>query len=162
MGLVNKLILGGAVYGVAREFNKKRDGEQQSRQPAPEPYPPQHSQQHSFYPPPQQQQQAYYSPAPLDNTYQPAHNADYIQPVQPQPTGEQHQQQQQHQPLPPSYDQSKAAPAGQPPQGFTAEQPPATVIPLNMLGSEPQWIDCPFCHQRTKTMINKEGDSMQM
>ena len=100
-----------------------------------------------------QHQQGYQSPpVQPDQTYQPANNnGDNIQPVQ-----------QQQQPLPPTYDQAKAAPMGQPPQGFTTAQPPATVIPLNMLGQEPQWIDCPFCHQRTKTMINKEGSSMQM
>ncbi|KAK1505126.1 hypothetical protein CABS01_08904 [Colletotrichum abscissum] len=39
---------------------------------------------------------------------------------------------------------------------------PATVTPLHMLGDEPQWIDCPFCKQRTQTVIAKEGTAMQM
>lgn len=123
-------------------------------------YPQQYQQQHQEgYQQQHQQQQGYQSPAPLDNTYQPPNNGDHIQPVQHHDTGNAHQYQHQHgQPLPPSYDQAKASPMGQPAQG----QPPATVIPLNMLGPEPQWIDCPFCHQRTKTMINKEGSSMQM
>ncbi|KAK8147321.1 hypothetical protein G3M48_001804 [Beauveria asiatica] len=66
MGLVKKLILGGTVYGVAREFNKKRDGEPQSRQAAPEYYSPQHYSQQQYChppPPPQQQQPSSYAPA---------------------------------------------------------------------------------------------------
>ncbi|OAA81787.1 hypothetical protein LEL_01332 [Akanthomyces lecanii RCEF 1005] len=70
MGLVKKLILGGTVYGVAREFNKKRDGEQQTRQTAPEPYPPQHAQQQYYYPPPPPPQQAYYA-SPQQQHYNP-------------------------------------------------------------------------------------------
>ncbi|OAA45917.1 hypothetical protein BBO_03558 [Beauveria brongniartii RCEF 3172] len=62
MGLVKKLILGGTVYGVAREFNKKRDSEPQGRQAAPEYYTSQHSQHQYCYPPPQQQP-SYYAPA---------------------------------------------------------------------------------------------------
>ena len=42
-----------------------------------------------------------------------------------------------------------------------AQQAPR-VVPLNQLGSEPQWIDCPFCHQRTKTRLHKDGSPMQM
>lgn len=58
MGLVKKLILGGTVYGVAREFNKNRQSEQSSRQAA-EPYPPQPA---YYAPPPAYEQQ--YQPAP--------------------------------------------------------------------------------------------------
>ncbi|KAM3504105.1 hypothetical protein MY10362_003769 [Beauveria mimosiformis] len=86
MGLVKKLILGGTVYGVAREFNKKRDSEPQSRQVAPEYYSPQHSQQQYCYPPPQQQP-SYYAPA----------------------------QQQYHQ-GPPAYEQHKPAPSNYQPR----------------------------------------------
>ncbi|KAJ3480118.1 hypothetical protein NLG97_g8146 [Lecanicillium saksenae] len=68
MGLVKKLIVGGTIYGVAREFNKKRDGEQPSRQ-TPEPYPPQHAQQY-YYPPPPPPQQAYLRRAPRHSQYQ--------------------------------------------------------------------------------------------
>ncbi|OHF01195.1 hypothetical protein CORC01_03510 [Colletotrichum orchidophilum] len=39
---------------------------------------------------------------------------------------------------------------------------PLTVTPLHMLGDGPQWIDCPFCNQRTQTVITKEGTAMQM
>lgn len=81
MGLVKKLILGGTVYGVAREFNKKRDGEPQSRQAAPEYYSPQHPQQHYCYPPQQQPshnappQQQYHQGPPAYEQHQPApHN----------------------------------------------------------------------------------------
>lgn len=35
------------------------------------------------------------------------------------------------------------------------------VTPLHLLGEQPQWIDCPFCYQRTKTLINSEGTAMQ-
>jgi lipopolysaccharide-induced tumor necrosis factor-alpha factor len=45
---------------------------------------------------------------------------------------------------------------------MTSQQPVLGVIPLNQLGEQPQWIDCPFCHQRTMTRVNKEGTSMQM
>ncbi|OAA73820.1 hypothetical protein ISF_00721 [Cordyceps fumosorosea ARSEF 2679] len=81
MGLVKKLILGGTAYGVAREFNKRRDrdSEGQTRQPAPEPYPPQHSQQQYYHPPPppasqhqQHQQQQYQQGPPAYEQYQPA------------------------------------------------------------------------------------------
>ncbi|KAJ6790374.1 hypothetical protein PWT90_04212 [Aphanocladium album] len=69
MGLVKKLIVGGTIYGVAREFNKKRDGEQSSRQ-APKPYPPQHAQQYYCPPPPPPQQQAYYAAPPPQHYHQ--------------------------------------------------------------------------------------------
>lgn len=70
MGLVKKLILGGTVYGVAREFSKKRDGEQQGRKSSPEPCPPQHSQQQYYYPPPPPPQQAYYASPPPQHYHQ--------------------------------------------------------------------------------------------
>ncbi|KAJ2976331.1 hypothetical protein NQ176_g5016 [Zarea fungicola] len=63
-----------------------------------------------------------------------------------------------HQVLPPTYDQSKAASQGMPVPGAGF----ATVVPLNMLGDQPQPIDCPFCRQRTMTEIRREGSSMQI
>ena len=42
------------------------------------------------------------------------------------------------------------------------ESAPAMVTPLDRLGELPAWIDCPFCKQRTKTMVTKEGEGMQM
>lgn len=42
-------------------------------------------------------------------------------------------------------------------------QVPMNVTPLHMLrGEAPQWIDCPFCHTRAKTVVRKEGTAMQM
>ncbi|CAM1506124.1 Fc.00g057650.m01.CDS01 [Cosmosporella sp. VM-42] len=38
---------------------------------------------------------------------------------------------------------------------------PKRVTPLDQLGDEPQWIDCHFCKRRTKTKVEKEGDTMQ-
>ncbi|EJP70954.1 uncharacterized protein BBA_00584 [Beauveria bassiana ARSEF 2860] len=79
MGLVKKLILGGTVYGVAREFNKKRDSEPQSRQAAPDYNSQQHSrQQHYCYHPQQQpsycapSQQQYHQKLPAYEQHQPA------------------------------------------------------------------------------------------
>ncbi|EFY93159.1 hypothetical protein J3459_011824 [Metarhizium acridum] len=104
----------------------------------------------------QQQQQANVAPAQPQQAYHPAAN-DNIQPAQQPNTGHG---------LPPSYDQAnqaKSAPASQPPQpGNMAGAPPMTVIPLNQLSDQPQWIDCPFCHQRTTTTVQREGTSMQI
>jgi hypothetical protein len=95
------------------------------------------------------------APTQPQQTYQPVTSNEHIQPVQ---------QQHNEQALPPSYDQAKHAAAGQPPQGANMHAAPAptTVIPLNMLGDQPQWIDCPFCHKRTTTTVRREGTSMQM
>ncbi|KAK0710295.1 hypothetical protein B0T26DRAFT_679588 [Lasiosphaeria miniovina] len=38
----------------------------------------------------------------------------------------------------------------------------AAVTPLHLLGDYPQSIDCPFCHQRTQTRVEKVGTPMQM
>ncbi|OAA55132.1 LPS-induced tumor necrosis factor alpha factor [Cordyceps fumosorosea ARSEF 2679] len=62
---------------------------------------------------------------------------------------------------PPSYEQARGAPVGQPPADMAPGQAARTVTPLNQLGDTPQYIDCPFCHQRTKTVVRKEGGSMQ-
>ena len=44
-----------------------------------------------------------------------------------------------------------------------APQPPVLgVTPLDQLGQQPQWIDCPFCQRRTMTRVNKDGTPMQM
>ncbi|KAM3446110.1 hypothetical protein MY3296_009979, partial [Beauveria thailandica] len=100
----------------------------------------------------QQQQPQQSSPVQPANVYQPpVQNPEAIQSI---PQGHAHEV------LPPSYDQAKATPHGVPvpgPNGY-----PATVVPLNMLGDQPQPIDCPFCHRRTMTEIRKEGSSMQI
>ncbi|KAL2126519.1 hypothetical protein VTI74DRAFT_779 [Chaetomium olivicolor] len=54
-------------------------------------------------------------------------------------------------------DQNLAKPLPMPPQ-----QPILGVTPLNILGDQPQWIDCPFCQRRTMTRIGKEGTPMQL
>lgn len=45
--------------------------------------------------------------------------------------------------------------------GAAPQQAPG-VVPLDQLGGQPQWIDCPFCRQRTMTRLNKDGTPMQM
>ncbi|KAK9443014.1 LPS-induced tumor necrosis factor alpha factor [Metarhizium brunneum] len=98
----------------------------------------------------QQQQQANVAPAQPQQAYHPVTN-DSIQPVQQPNTGHA---------LPPSYNQAnqaKNAPTNQPPQPANM-----AVTPLNQLGNQPQWIDCPFCHQRTMTTVQREGTSMQI
>ncbi|OAA66366.1 LPS-induced tumor necrosis factor alpha factor [Akanthomyces lecanii RCEF 1005] len=87
---------------------------------------------------PQQSQQQLNSQHGAPTEPQPAHNHMPIQ----ETATEVH---------PPSYEQAKASPAGQPPASLTPGQAPTTVTPLNQLGDTPQWIDCPFCHKRTKT-----------
>ncbi|OAA81382.1 LPS-induced tumor necrosis factor alpha factor [Akanthomyces lecanii RCEF 1005] len=107
--------------------------------------------------PPQQQYMQHQPQQPMSpvqpaNVYTPpVHSPDAIQTT---PQG------QSHQALPPSYDQAKVAPQGVPVPGHNGVA--ATVVPLNMLGDQPQPIDCPFCHRRTMTEIRKEGSSMQI
>lgn len=36
--------------------------------------------------------------------------------------------------------------------------PPVT--PLEALGNYDAWIDCPFCHQRTRTKVDKAATAM--
>jgi hypothetical protein len=36
------------------------------------------------------------------------------------------------------------------------------VTPLEQLGDSPAWIDCPWCHRRTKTVVRTEGTTKQM
>jgi lipopolysaccharide-induced tumor necrosis factor-alpha factor len=45
---------------------------------------------------------------------------------------------------------------------MAAQQAVPGVIPINQLGDRPQWIDCPFCNQRTMTRVATEGTSMQI
>ncbi len=40
---------------------------------------------------------------------------------------------------------------------ITPQKSVADVTPLDQLGDTPQWIDCPFCHRRTKTRLEKKG-----
>ncbi|KAI9898103.1 hypothetical protein N3K66_006463 [Trichothecium roseum] len=35
------------------------------------------------------------------------------------------------------------------------------VTPLHLLSETPQWIDCHFCRQRTKTVVKKDGAGLQ-
>ncbi|ATY62271.1 LPS-induced tumor necrosis factor alpha factor [Cordyceps militaris] len=93
------------------------------------------------------------------------------QPHQLSPDQYQQQQYQQQQPVPtqdaaaehhpPSYEQSNAAPVGQPPANAAPGQTARKVVPLHQLADTPQSVDCPFCHKRTKTVVKKEGGSMQ-
>ncbi|KAG5995726.1 hypothetical protein E4U54_002789 [Claviceps lovelessii] len=122
----------------------------------------------------QQQQQQNLPPAHPQDTYQAAPMAqtsdNTIQPVP--------------QALPPPYDQAKNSSQDQSPQGQNQNQIPQsqlpqyqnpqaqnypqnaqpipTVIPLNQLSDQPQWIDCPFCHKRAMTVVRREGTSMQI
>lgn len=41
------------------------------------------------------------------------------------------------------------------------EGAPQMVTPLEYLTEKPTYIDCPHCHQRAMTRVNKEGSSMQ-
>lgn len=34
------------------------------------------------------------------------------------------------------------------------------VTPLDHLGQEPEWIDCPWCQRMTKTRVTKEDSDM--
>ncbi|QPG94628.1 hypothetical protein C2857_006576 [Epichloe festucae Fl1] len=108
----------------------------------------------------QQQPDENVVPAQPENTSHPTgttHDTDNtIQPAQ-SPPQQTPQQTLQQTPLPPSYNQAKAPPQGQTDQNA----PPATVIPLHQLNDQPQWIDCPFCHKRTTTVVQREGNSMQ-
>ena len=36
------------------------------------------------------------------------------------------------------------------------QQKPVDPTPLDQLGDTPQWIDCPFCHRRTETRLEKK------
>ncbi|KAG6015633.1 hypothetical protein E4U43_005016 [Claviceps pusilla] len=117
----------------------------------------------------QQQQQQNLPPALPQDTYQAAPmtqtSDNNIQPVP--------------QTLPPPYDQAKNSTQGQSPRGQNQyqipqgqipqgqnyaqnAQPIPTVIPLNQLSDQPQWIDCPFCHKRAMTVVRREGTSMQI
>ncbi|KAK3380784.1 hypothetical protein B0H63DRAFT_192961 [Podospora didyma] len=37
----------------------------------------------------------------------------------------------------------------------------AAVTPMHLLSDHPQWIDCPFCHHRAQTRVEKVGTPMQ-
>lgn len=41
-------------------------------------------------------------------------------------------------------------------QEMTISAPPPTVSPLHLLGDQPDFIDCPFCQQQTKTTVKKK------
>lgn len=36
------------------------------------------------------------------------------------------------------------------------------VVPLERLGENPEWVDCPFCRKVTKTRVDKEDSTMTM
>ena len=64
-----------------------------------------------------------------------------------------------------------ASPAPHPQQGDQKQMDPMNmnpapvplVTPIEMLaGESPQYIDCPWCHQRALTTTRREGTSMQM
>ncbi|MCJ1233244.1 hypothetical protein MMC14_001199 [Varicellaria rhodocarpa] len=52
-------------------------------------------------------------------------------------------------------------PRGLAPQGPTIVpiRNPIYVTPLERLGETPEWIDCPFCQRRTRTMVTKEDST---
>ncbi|KAH7322704.1 hypothetical protein B0I35DRAFT_407154 [Stachybotrys elegans] len=74
-------------------------------------------------------------------------------------------------PLPPSYEDSRAAGASPNNGPAIAMQPMGQpnmntgnadkVTRLTHLGPMPEWIDCPFCKQRTKTNVVQSGGGMQ-
>jgi len=37
----------------------------------------------------------------------------------------------------------------------------ADPTPLDKLGDTPEWIDCPFCHQRTQTRLETKKNSVK-
>ncbi|KAH9903980.1 hypothetical protein F4778DRAFT_733492 [Xylariomycetidae sp. FL2044] len=63
---------------------------------------------------------------------------------------------------PPAY--TGLPPGKEPPMNPEGADPPvaAMVTRIEMLTDQPAFIDCPFCHQRAKTTIQKEGTSMQV
>lgn len=80
-----------------------------------------------------------------------------------QPQPEQTQPQPQHQPqtplspIPDSYAQKNTETMNPHHNGIPL------VTPINMLqGESPQWIDCPWCYQRTQVTVERHGTSMQM
>ncbi|KFA69773.1 hypothetical protein S40285_10365 [Stachybotrys chlorohalonatus IBT 40285] len=74
--------------------------------------------------------------------------------------------------LPPTYEESRGmspkapGPAGQPiamqpmPQGNMNTSGDKVTL-LQHLGPNPEWIDCQFCHKRTKTNVIHKGQPMQ-
>ncbi|KAG6213602.1 hypothetical protein E4U50_001100 [Claviceps purpurea] len=66
---------------------------------------------------------------------------------------------------PPPYSQGNQGYFAPPPPQNNAQtpyaQPAPAVITLNQLADQPQWIDCPFCHKRAMTTVQRSGTSMQ-
>ncbi|KAG6059555.1 hypothetical protein E4U32_003937 [Claviceps aff. humidiphila group G2b] len=68
---------------------------------------------------------------------------------------------------PPPYSQGNQGNQGYfaPPPQNNAQTPYAQsappVITLNQLADQPQWIDCPFCHKRAMTTVQRSGTPMQ-
>ncbi|KAG6022848.1 hypothetical protein E4U40_004318 [Claviceps sp. LM458 group G5] len=65
---------------------------------------------------------------------------------------------------PPPYSQGNQGYFAPPPQNNVQTpyaQPAPAVITLNQLADQPQWIDCPFCHKRAMTTVQRSGTPMQ-
>ncbi|KAG6250421.1 hypothetical protein E4U23_001438 [Claviceps purpurea] len=104
-------------------------------------------------PQPQQQQPQNLPPSqPPQNTVHPAQQTQ--QTPQPDFYGK-----------PPPYSQGNQGYFAPPPPQNNAQtpyaQPAPAVITLNQLADQPQWIDCPFCHKRAMTTVQRSGTSMQ-
>ena len=63
-------------------------------------------------------------------------------------------------PVPYETQQSKAQQPQIQPDG--SAMPTTYATPLSGLGSMPAVIDCPFCHQRSKTRVEEHSSSMTM
>ena len=61
---------------------------------------------------------------------------------------------------PPPYAAERPRDPYMPQQPMSAASPPVT--PLERLGEVEAWIDCPFCHQRTRTRVDKVDTSMTL
>lgn len=108
----------------------------------------------------QQQSHELQSQQPLSAEQVHQHTQEQV-PTAPQPTHDNAPNAAATENHPPSYDQARVAPTGQPPV-MAQGQVPMTVTPLNQLTDNPTYIDCPFCHKRAKTIVNKEGGGMQL
>lgn len=61
-------------------------------------------------------------------------------------------------PQPPPYNAERTREPYSVPQPMSNAAPPVT--PLEALGNYDAWIDCPFCHQRTRTKVDKAATAM--
>lgn len=52
-------------------------------------------------------------------------------------------------------------PLSEPPMNPTGSKKTTMVVPLHLMGDEPEWVDCPFCKKRSKTRVVREGRKRQ-